>query len=112
MNTTAFWMRIKSLSKEKHVTQKDVAKAIGMPAETYKKWVSKAVIPSLDYTIELSRYFGVSIQFLVFGKELYLSAELKEARFSLKVIDEKLKEIQRSLMHAKRTYKIPRKKAG
>ena len=96
MNVKVFWRRVKFLAKEKQVTQGELAKAIGMPLNTLKSWMSKGMIPSLDYTIGLSRYFGVSIQFLVFGKEADLSAKIKKAEMSLKRTGKKLKEIRRS----------------
>jgi len=77
MDIKPFWDRIKSLAKEKRVTQEVVAKAIGMPLNTFKKWMSTGTIPSLDYTIELSRYFGVSLQYLVYGKEMDVSGNQK-----------------------------------
>jgi transcriptional regulator with XRE-family HTH domain len=98
MDTKTFWNRIKKLTKEKKVTQKDVAEGIGMPLGTLKTWMYKNTVPSLDYTIELSRYFGVSIQYLVFGKDAEISAVsamIKEAQNSLKIINEQLKEIRR-----------------
>ena len=69
MDTHAFWRRVKSLAIEKDVTQKAVAQAIGIPLNTLKKWMSKTTIPPLDYTIELSGYFDVSIEYLVFGQD-------------------------------------------
>ena len=69
MDTAAFWKRVKSLAKEKNVTQMVVAQAIGIPLNTLKKWMSKTIIPPLDYTIELSGYFKVSVEYLVFGHD-------------------------------------------
>jgi len=77
MDIKPFWARIKSLAKEKRVTQEVVARSIGMPLNTFKKWMSTGTIPSLDYTIELSRYFGVSLQYLVYGKEAEVSGNQK-----------------------------------
>jgi transcriptional regulator with XRE-family HTH domain len=97
MDTRIFWNRVKALAKEKKATRKDVAEGIGMPINTLKDWMYKGTVPSLDYTIELSRYFGVSIQYLVFGKDTEISAisaMVKETQNSLKIINERLKEIR------------------
>ena len=96
MDTEAFWERVKLLSKEKHTTQETVAKAIGMPLSTFKTWMSKRVIPSFDYVIALSRYFGVSMEYLAYGKETAMSAKIKEAQISLKATGDKLKEMLRA----------------
>ena len=69
INIEAFWRRVKSLAKEKYATQEEIAKAIGMPPRTFRGWVSNEIIPSLDYVVELSRFFGVTISYLVYGKD-------------------------------------------
>jgi transcriptional regulator with XRE-family HTH domain len=98
MDTKIFWNRVKALAKEKKATRKDVAEAIGMPIDTLKTWIRRETVPSLDYTIELSRYFGVSIQYLVMGKNTEISeisAMVKDMQNSLKIINGRLKEIRR-----------------
>ena len=97
MDTKAFWKRIKLLAREKNVTQVVLAKAIGMPLDTLKHWISRDFIPPLDYTVALSEYFGVSIHYLVYGKEANFSAKIKEAQKSLKVTGKKIKALRRSI---------------
>ena len=94
MDTISFWNRNKSLIKEQHTTQQAVAAAIGMPLSTLKNWMSRETIPSLDYAIELASYFNVSIQYLVFGKEIDIPLKIKEAQISLKAANDKLREIR------------------
>lgn len=96
MNSKLFWERIKKLAKEKHASYRDIAAAIGMPHNTFKSWISKKVIPSLDYTIGLSEYFNVSIEFLVFGKGACLHARIKNAEILLRKISRELRIIRRS----------------
>jgi transcriptional regulator with XRE-family HTH domain len=69
MDAEAYWKRIKLLCKEKRVTQETVAKAVGIPLSTFKNWMSKGIIPPFDYTVEFSRYFGMSMEYFVYGKE-------------------------------------------
>ena len=97
MDRKAFWKRIKRLAKEKNITQETVANAIGMPLNTFKHWMSRELIPTLDYTVELSEYFGVSIHYLVYGMEADLSAKVREAQKLLKTAGDTLKEMRRSI---------------
>ena len=69
MNIDAFWKRVKRCLKEKVVTQNTAAKAIGMPPETFRGWMSKGRIPPLSYAYRLSKFLGVSLEFLITGKE-------------------------------------------
>ena len=96
MRTKDFWKRVKLLSKEKRVTQQMVAEATGIPVSTFKNWMCRETIPPLDYTVVLSRYFGVSIDYLVYGNEAKVSVKIKEAQVSLRTVNCKLKEIRRS----------------
>ena len=97
MSVKPFWNRVKYLMKEKKVTQKTLAEAIGMSISTLKHWMSKAVIPPLDVTISLKKYFGVSFDYLIFGKETEsdVVTQLKDVILSLKKTNEKLRAMRR-----------------
>jgi len=97
MNTKAFWKRIKQLAREKNITQQDLAAAIGMPLNTLKHWMSTETVPSLDYTVELSLYFGVSIHYLVHGKEADMSGKIRETQKLLETARDSLKSIRRGI---------------
>ena len=69
MNIDAFWKRVKQCLKDKAVTQNTAAKAIGIPSETFRGWMSKGRIPPLSHAFKLSNFLGVSLEFLITGKE-------------------------------------------
>ena len=68
MNRDAFWQRIKSLLKEKGLTQETAAKACHIPYNTFRKWVSRKMIPPLNYAYRLSTFLGVSLEYLISGQ--------------------------------------------
>ena len=57
--------RLKSLRKEKGVSQKDVAKAIGVTMSAYSNYEQGIREPSFAILIELCKYFEVSADYLL-----------------------------------------------
>ena len=68
MRINAFWHRVKTLIREKAVTQDVAAKAVGLSPNTFRSWMSKGMIPPLSYAYRFARYFGVSLEYLINGK--------------------------------------------
>ena len=91
MKIHAFWQRVRSLIKEKRVTQAEVAKSCGLAYSTFRRWITKNTIPPLDIASALSDYFGVSLDYLTFGKEKDMSAGIEKALVSLQKTSEQLK---------------------
>ena len=69
MNWKAFWKRVKLSLKENGVTQEAAAKLIGISAHTFRAWMSKGRIPPLSYAFKLSNFLGVSLEYLITGRE-------------------------------------------
>ena len=84
MDIFEFWNRIKLLAREKGTTQKRLAEYIGLPYNTFRNWMYLGIIPSLDYALEFSRFFGVSLEYLIYGKEADLSGKIKKMHHSPK----------------------------
>lgn len=57
--------RLKELRKQKKLTQKQVAKAIGLGDSNYQAYEQKKVKPGHDMIIALSKFFGVSADYLL-----------------------------------------------
>ena len=96
MRVKAFWDRVKSLAKERGVSQAVVAKAGGVAYSTFRKWLSKGTIPPLDVASSLSVYFGVSLDYLTFGKKPD-PGKIEEFLFLIKETDKKIGEIGKYL---------------
>ena len=61
----AFPKRLKMLIKERKLTQKQIADALGIPASTFSGYVQGYSEPSLDTLIRLADYFKVSADYLL-----------------------------------------------
>ena len=58
-------MRLKELRQHKGVTQREVANAIGCSSQTYAKYERGEREPDLFTLKQLSKYFGVSIDYIL-----------------------------------------------
>lgn len=58
-------MRLKELRKEKGSTQKEVADSIFCSANDYARYEREEREPDIDTLKRLSKYFGVSIDYIV-----------------------------------------------
>ena len=96
MDANALWNRVKSLSKEKGVTQAELAKACRFSLGTLRGWMSKKYIPPLNYAHRIARYFGVSLEYLISGRGRDRKTEvLEEILTLLKTVTEKLNTISK-----------------
>jgi len=68
MNVRNFWNRVKIRIKEKAITQEVVAKACNIPFTTFRNWMSKNMIPPLNHAHSISKYLGVSLEYLISGQ--------------------------------------------
>jgi transcriptional regulator with XRE-family HTH domain len=82
-------MRIKSLIKDKQVTQAETASACDISLGTLRGWMCKKIIPPLDDAYKLSAYLGVSLEFLIGGQDKNKAAVIKELLFSLKNMNDR-----------------------
>ena len=62
-------MRLKSEIKAKNTTQEWIARQIGVPFGTFKKWMTRKTYPNLKEGIEISKLLGVPAEYLVTGIE-------------------------------------------
>lgn len=58
-------LKLKELRQNKGVTQKDVAMAIHCTTDCYSKYERGTRSPNINVLILLSKYFGVSIDYIV-----------------------------------------------
>ena len=59
---------ISRLRAEKHLSQGDLAEALGVSRQSVSKWETDSSVPDLDKLVKLSRVFGVSLDELVMGE--------------------------------------------
>lgn len=93
-------IRLFELREEKNLSQRDMAKALFISQGTYNNWENGKTQPSIEQLILLSRFFNVSIDYIVGNDEMDNSVKtnshLKEQKNLLDTIQDcvnKLKEI-------------------
>jgi len=97
MNTKKFWDRVKKGIKEKGVSQFEASKALKFPFSTFRNWMTKNVSIPLLYAFRISKYLGVSLDYLVSGQgKDAVSKTNEEVLLLLKQADEKLRKIRRN----------------
>ena len=60
-----FSERLKTLRKEKKLTQKEIAEQIGIKQNSYSDWETGKNEPSLEKLIVLADFFEVSLDWMV-----------------------------------------------
>ena len=64
-----FYDRLYHLRKEKGISQEELANIVGVSRQAVQKWESGASKPDMDNLVALSRYFGVTLDYLVTGEQ-------------------------------------------
>lgn len=62
--------QIKNLRTTKQLSQDDLAEKLYISRQAISKWENNEATPDLDKLIQLADIFGVSLDYLVLGKEL------------------------------------------
>lgn len=70
-----FWQRIDMLLSENRKSLKQLWAAIRVKAGTGDGWRYNKRFPSVDYCVDIARYLGVSVEWLVTGEEISLPDE-------------------------------------
>ena len=85
--------RIQQLRKERELTQEQLAEKLNVSQNTIAKIESGLRRPSIDFLLEISEFFNVSTNYLVFG----VHAEDVEDEKLKKDIDEAIKKIDQTI---------------
>ena len=93
MNAKPLWLRVNRLIKTKKTTQKDLAEYLGLPHRTLQNWMYRGLWPLISEGYRMSIYFGVSVEYLVTGKEKKEQRNINAVRSLLKQADEKLQNM-------------------
>lgn len=59
-----FSVRLKELRKEAHLSQGELAKAVGLTHTAIGLWEQNKRVPNLDAVISLAKFFNVSLDYL------------------------------------------------
>lgn len=82
--------RIETLLEEKNEKRAHLAKAVGVSNQSFTDWKKRGTIPAADIALKIADHLGVSLEWLLTGKERNVYKE-KYERLKRKV-EEALKE--------------------
>ena len=71
--TETFMDRVETLLKEKRITQKEMADTLSLRRPTLSDWKKNGAVPAGDICLKIADYLGVSVEWLISGKEAGLS---------------------------------------
>ena len=64
-----FWGRVKSLIRKNNTTQIDAAAACHISPRTFQNWIRRDLYPTIIDGYHLANFLGVSVEYLVTGKD-------------------------------------------
>lgn len=97
--------RIKSLRKEKKLTQQELGKMLNVTKVSVCCYEKGTRIPSLDTLIDMSNIFNVSLDYFV-GNDSYIVAEddsnygIKMSKEEIKIIEELRKNVNEDIYNS------------
>ncbi len=86
MDTVKIGKFLAELRREKELTQEQLAEKLGTSNKTISRWENGNYMPPVEMLMELSDFYGVSINELLSGKRLEQSEEKPAAEENLKRI--------------------------
>lgn len=87
----------RDLCQSKGVTPYRISKATGIGQSTFSDWKNKGVTPKADKMAKIAEYFGVSMEYLMTGKESSYTEENADL-FSVIIEDERLMDALKKYM--------------
>jgi transcriptional regulator with XRE-family HTH domain len=68
-DAASFWKRTNELIKKRKTKQEVIAASCGINYQTFRGWVTRETYPAGDETYRIAQALGVSVEFLVTGRE-------------------------------------------
>lgn len=78
MDAKTFWGNVKPLIKKNNKTQEILASELEIPFGTFQGWIAKSILPDVVSAYKIARALGVSVEYLVTGRETNPAAETLE----------------------------------
>ena len=94
MTERKFWDIVKCRLKKNKQTQIAAAAACGVSVRTLRNWMYRGLYPTIIDGYLLARFLGVSVDYLVTGKEKDTKIKINSARSLLKEADSNLGKIR------------------
>lgn len=72
-----FWNNVKDELEYNLMTQKELASEIQISYNTLQSWITKDRLPDAEQAVKIARKLNKNVEYLVDGKRIALSDELK-----------------------------------
>lgn len=69
-----FWIRVKNEIRQARTTQEWVATKVGVRPDTFSRWIQRNTMPNADQVVAIAHVLGVTVEYLVTGKDATLPA--------------------------------------
>ena len=83
MAQNSFWSRVNSLIRKNKTTQIEAAAACSTSPRTFQNWIRKDLYPTIIDGYHLANFLGVSVEYLVTGREGKTKKQIEDARSEL-----------------------------
>jgi len=90
MDAKIFWGHIKTLVKQKKMTQEEFAKATGISINTWRGWIYKGILPGIEHCALIAKHLNVSLDYLVKGQRKSPEIKIEKMKALLNRIDVEL----------------------
>jgi transcriptional regulator with XRE-family HTH domain len=90
-----FWNRVKRLLKMRNATQAQLADVCGFFLSTFQGWMYKGLYPSVLDLYSIAKALGVSMEFLLTGKDEQRKGTLKQVKTDDSLLEKAREEVQK-----------------
>lgn len=91
--------RIDNLLKKKNENRVTLAEVLGIKPQNISAWSTRGTVPAADICLRIAEYLGVSVEWLVTGKETALTSEEKTLLKQWKILTPDQKDTLRTLLN-------------
>lgn len=87
MNQKKIGLFLKSLRKERGITQEELSEILGVSNRSVSRWENGVNMPDFDLVIEIAKYFDISIDEFLDGERKEEMNDRKQEQTLLKAVD-------------------------
>ena len=91
--------RIDDLLKKKNENRVSLAEVLGIKPQNISAWSARGTVPAADICLRIAEYLGVSVEWLITGKESSLTSEEKTLLKQWKILTPDQKDTLRTLLN-------------
>jgi transcriptional regulator with XRE-family HTH domain len=97
MGNSDFWTRVKNLGKAVSISQGILSERINFPLDTLKGWIYYNRIPDAVTACEIAEVLGVTVEYLVTGKDGKINNKLMRRILEAKSAAARIKKLTKQI---------------